>query len=603
MHSEVEQTTAVLRECKRRVAEKCAARMDLHFNGSGGGGGSVDETACARDVSSIATRIADDMLRAINGGGVQDRDAPSDADGTGAAADPEHRPATDGSASSNGAAGASPVTAAIWAALERLHSEHGPHELGRALHDVVLRATLQIQRDTNEVDVGADAAALKFVQGGNEGVGGTPTAATDGGDGSNGYTDHAPQLADSTSVQQLLRDGQREHVALHMAAEHELNIAAVLAAEVDAVASELHAELVAQSQGTASSAGASVADAAWSALKLAAETAAIEEALATLSEEASRLQSLADSRQQQQRALKATYRQMQGFRELTAAKHAVIQELLRAQPSSAAGLSQAADVVAHAAAAALIPTGSATVQAASKLRTSVAAEDAAFESFPLDSALLSNVDASARTPVDALSIHRLASAGSICGGGGGSGGGSFNAMAELLGCKSGADNAGDAGGTTVVGVVRHEESGDALLASTVAAKAEASKLELLSAGLNKSVARYDEVASRIAPDLVQRVELEMQEQLEVDSPKLETAVRNAEKMIFEAARGQTFVDEWIEQPAQYLAPTLTRGGLTIDEWHSKVDMLHAARAANAERHAAAAVGGFGASPTRHGNHG
>lgn len=45
---------------------------------------------------------------------------------------------------------------------------------------------------------------------------------------------------------------------------------------------------------------------AWSALKLAAETAAIEEAVTTMAEEAFRLQSLGESREQKQLDLKAS---------------------------------------------------------------------------------------------------------------------------------------------------------------------------------------------------------------------------------------------------------------------------------------------------------
>ena len=60
----------------------------------------------------------------------------------------------------------------------------------------------------------------------------------------------------------------------------------------------------------------------------------------------------------------------------------------------------------------------------------------------------------------------------------------------------------------------------------------------------------------------------------MDAPKLETAIRGAENMIHEAVQGQALVDDWVVQPAQYLAPTLTRGGLTLAEWHRKVTFLH-----------------------------
>jgi hypothetical protein len=34
------------------------------------------------------------------------------------------------------------------------------------------------------------------------------------------------------------------------------------------------------------------------------------------------------------------------------------------------------------------------------------------------------------------------------------------------------------------------------------------------------------------------------------------------------------VTDWTEKPAQFLAPGLTRGGLTLEEWHQKVIMVH-----------------------------
>ena len=137
--------------------------------------------------------------------------------------------------------------------LTLLCSGNRPQDFGRALLEVVQLATLQLQSETNDIDVGADAAALQFAAGSSDHSNPSPNAsdAVDGDvgvavDRSNGYRDRALQGADSDaqSVEQLLRDGQREHVALHMAAEHELNAAAVLDAEADTVALELHAELV-----------------------------------------------------------------------------------------------------------------------------------------------------------------------------------------------------------------------------------------------------------------------------------------------------------------------------------------------------------------------
>ena len=84
----------------------------------------------------------------------------------------------------------------------------------------VRRASAQLAEETERLDVHADAAALQFV---------VDDRAGGGSDDGGGYTDLVNPTSDAASVQDLLLDGQREHVALHVLTQKELSRAAVCA--------------------------------------------------------------------------------------------------------------------------------------------------------------------------------------------------------------------------------------------------------------------------------------------------------------------------------------------------------------------------------------
>jgi hypothetical protein len=116
----------------------------------------------------------------------------------------------------------------------------------------------------------------------------------------------------------------------------------VLQRRVDAAKVELLDELTLQSHGDVA-----VVKAAFAVIELDAEAAGLDEATATATEEAVRLEVLAASRETVQQQLKGKYEQINRFKDTTAAKHAVIKELLRAQSAAAPGLISAANSVQH----------------------------------------------------------------------------------------------------------------------------------------------------------------------------------------------------------------------------------------------------------------
>ena len=174
MKEETEHVMAALRECKRRVAARSASRVDLVVKqqrhsedgeaagcgGGGGGGGGGSETAdaaavaCVRAADSVATRIAEDLLRAINSGsnsnGGNDNGGTDASENSSAAATSARRSnavgdtpnrvgsgqgggggggvrgsVSDIDAAASAAATISPVDLSVWSEIERLHKAHG----------------------------------------------------------------------------------------------------------------------------------------------------------------------------------------------------------------------------------------------------------------------------------------------------------------------------------------------------------------------------------------------------------------------------------------------------------------------------------------------
>jgi hypothetical protein len=367
----------------------------------------------------------------------------------------------------------------VWDQIDQLQTSYGAAELGLALRAVVQQSSFKLQRETANLNIHADAAALQFAPDeasaattkcggvGGAGTGAVMAGAPGGGSGSdNGYIDRAGSIPEAQSVADLLCDGQREHVALHMLTEKEWNGVAVLEARVRAAKAELRAELFVQCKGDVA-----VVEAACTVMELEADAvrefvllplrlgfsprgashacvcvsvclcvwggwgggdtrtairgdqaicnhntvsngslphlvahvilppppsrhggglrthvptqAGLDEAIAVATEEAVRLEVLGETRLSIQCQLKDKYDRITHFKEKTAEKHAVIQELLRAQSATADGLVSAASTVQKTMRSTLTPAAIGAAHAAASLRTRVEAEDATFETFPL----------------------------------------------------------------------------------------------------------------------------------------------------------------------------------------------------------------------------
>lgn len=416
--------------------------------------------------------------------------------------------------------------------IDELHRAYSPTELSLAIATATEQAAAELALATRGINLRHDATRLKFAQ-------------SHRGD----FEDVSDPASPLQSVEQLLENSRADHVSRHMDATRARNTEAGCKAELAAIAALVDQELTEKQSGLM----AEETKAIQAVLQMEMQLAALEAGTSCLARETKRLRELALSRAANMKDLQRKARQIQLFRQVTESRQALIRLLIQ---GSALATSEQQELVAVMRQTTTTALEAASVRASictEKLQGLAADEAERVDVLPQAQTLLSRLtDASGGglLPVSHLAISSL--------------GGSGRGEAKRAPLSSGA-------GAAEPAFVAPHVACDSVIPTIIELKGKARLHEKRSAALASVVeADDDAITFRSNGDLAARAEALRAEQQANMAPDLEASVHEIEQTVIEAARGHDLVEEWIEQPAQYLVPQLTRAGLTLEQWRQKL---------------------------------
>ena len=195
----------------------------------------------------------------------------------------------------------------LWDRLEQLRKSYCPVELALALNTNIRQSAGQIAQQINSLDLKRDALHLKF------------KVQKDG-----QYSDDFDSVHANHSVDSLLKDGQRQHVARHMETLAEKNTATKWQGQFNHLKADLRRQLQHQCGSSDEIFQAAISD-----VKLRCQITALRTSTGVLHEESERIENLIQSRERRMHQLKQKHQRIQHFRNIMDDKNAIIQNLLR----------------------------------------------------------------------------------------------------------------------------------------------------------------------------------------------------------------------------------------------------------------------------------
>eukprot|EP00039_Didymoeca_costata_P009941 m.132846 g.132846 ORF g.132846 m.132846 type:complete len:639 (+) comp14654_c0_seq2:345-2261(+) len=400
--------------------------------------------------------------------------------------------------------------------IKDIYTDFSPEEVSTALVSILRDRTSKLKKYTDELDLKEDAKQLRFSM-------------------ENGvfHDDFDEDNVATQSVREMLQDAQTQHLAKHFEARNDNNIASSSKKATDDLMKELSRVVSNNPEDRISL------------IVCQAKYAAVCAVISCLKLESEKLDEIRIRKEVKIREIEESFESVQRFREEMLIRQTTIQDFIKSQATLKERSEKVLNDAYQFCESNVRPQHAKVKQLTALLRNFTEKEDQITKELPIDCATFVPSLHGPPVRVMDMSIHRLESSSS------------FPSL-EL------ATNS----------VMKPFEGSDRIIPTLFENFRQNNHKQSLTKKMKKnSSANLSADAQLNDHDLHAVTETSQRTNLVSQYDELSRVV---EKAICEAAKGQDKFEEWVDQPAQYLTPTLLREGLTLQQWMTKLEHIEKA---------------------------